>query len=94
MADTLKTLIRMANQIADFHRPYSHDEAVAGVHTHIKKFWTPQMIKDLAAAIDAGKADVRPSVTEAFDIFGNRRKGAVAAQVDPKELNEVIDDAG
>lgn len=94
MADTLKTLIRMANQIADFHRPYSHEEAVAGVHTHIKKFWTPQMIKDLAAAIKAGKADVRPSVLEAFDMFGHLLEEAAAEKADPKELNEVVDDAG
>lgn len=95
MADSLKTLIRMANQIADFHRPYSEEEAIAGVHTHIKKFWTPYMINDLASAINAGSADVRPSVIEAFKLFAKSdQKQEKAEQVDPKELDQVVDDAG
>ena len=94
MADTLKTLVRMANQIADFHAPYPHAQAVAGVHAHLKKFWTPTMLRDLAVHIDSGTADVRLSVIEAFDIFGNRRHEAAAKAADPKELHEIRDDAG
>ena len=38
-----RDMIRMANQIADFFRPYPRDEAVAEVATHLRSFWTPAM---------------------------------------------------
>ena len=44
-------IIRMANQIADFHRPYPRDEAVAGVAQHIIDFWDPRMRADLVAQL-------------------------------------------
>jgi formate dehydrogenase subunit delta len=94
MADTLKTLVRMANQIADFHQPYSFEQAVAGVHTHLKKFWTPVMLRELAAHIATGKADVRPSVVAAFELFGKPKGETAAKAADPKELDEIRDDAG
>jgi formate dehydrogenase subunit delta len=50
-----ETLIRMANQIAQFFEPYPHDEALAGVADHIKKFWDPRMRTDFFAALDKGE---------------------------------------
>jgi formate dehydrogenase subunit delta len=44
-------IVRMANQIADFHKPYPEDEAVAGVAKHIRDFWDPRMRRDLAAQL-------------------------------------------
>lgn len=40
-------IIRMANQIATFFRSYPHEQAVAGVHDHIRAFWTPVMRRAL-----------------------------------------------
>lgn len=48
-------LIRMANQIADFYRPYPRAEAVSGIAEHIHNFWDPRMRKALADLI-ASKA--------------------------------------
>lgn len=90
----IETLVRMANQVADFHQPYSYEQAVAGVHTHLKKFWTPVMLRDLAAHIASGKANVRPAVAAAFEIFGKANKESAARAADPKELHEIRDDAG
>jgi len=54
-------IVRMANQIADFHKPYPEDEAVEGVARHIRDFWDPRMRADLAAQLaddDAGFTDL------------------------------------
>ena len=47
-------IVRMANQIAEFHKPYPHDEAVAGIAEHIRLFWEPRMRKALTKVLDAG----------------------------------------
>lgn len=69
------TLIRMANQIAQFFEPYPHDEAVKGVATHIKSFWDPRMRTDFFAALDAGTAGgLHPLALEAAEAL--REKGS------------------
>ena len=50
MALTIDRLTTMANGIAQFFRPYGHDEAVAGIAAHIEAFWTPRMRDALLAA--------------------------------------------
>jgi len=40
-ASSSDTLVRMANQIADFFKIQSENDAVAGTADHIKKFWDP-----------------------------------------------------
>lgn len=47
-------LIRMANQIADYYRPYPRDEAVKGVADHIIAFWDPRMRTGLAEIVAHG----------------------------------------
>lgn len=49
-------LIRMANQIADYFRPYPREEAVKGVADHIIAFWDPRMRARLAEIVAAGGA--------------------------------------
>jgi formate dehydrogenase subunit delta len=67
MADNTKTLIRMANQIADFFTPYGEEQAIAGINEHIKAFWVPHMRTDLASYIkDHGGEGLRPRVVAAF----------------------------
>jgi formate dehydrogenase subunit delta len=57
-------MVHMANQIALFFAGYPHDEAVAGVADHIKKFWEPRMRAQLLAYIAAGGAELHPLVVE------------------------------
>ncbi len=62
------TLVRMANQIAQFFEPYPHDEALEGVADHIKKFWEPRMREDLFDALDKGEAEgLHPLALEAAE---------------------------
>ncbi|WP_034998181.1 formate dehydrogenase subunit delta [Beijerinckia mobilis] len=51
MSSKNETLIRMANQIATFFRPYSREEAVKGIRSHIEAFWSPTMRRDLCILI-------------------------------------------
>ncbi|MCR9072880.1 MAG: formate dehydrogenase subunit delta [Alphaproteobacteria bacterium] len=65
-------IVRMANQIADFHRSYPEEEAVAGVAQHIRDFWDPRMRADLAELLareetgfnDLARAGARRVVAE------------------------------
>jgi formate dehydrogenase subunit delta len=47
-------LVRMANQIADFYKPYPRDEAVSGVAEHIIMFWEPRMRGKLRTLLESG----------------------------------------
>jgi formate dehydrogenase subunit delta len=47
-------LVRMANQIADFYKPYPREEGVEGIAEHIVMFWEPRMRDKLKKLLDAG----------------------------------------
>lgn len=53
-----RELIRMANQIADFYKPYPQEEAVAGIADHIRSFWEPRMRKGLSEIVAGGGAEL------------------------------------
>ncbi len=44
-------LVNMANDIGNYFRPQGREVAIAGIASHIKRFWTPRMLKKLAAFI-------------------------------------------
>lgn len=67
MIDPAVKLARMANQIATFFRSYPADEAVKGVHGHIKAFWSPSMQRALAARLDDTDLGLDPLVLAAFE---------------------------
>jgi formate dehydrogenase subunit delta len=58
-------LISMANQIAEFYAPYTEEEAIDGVVTHIKSFWEPRMRAGLTAALEANPDAFNPHVAAA-----------------------------
>ena len=81
-------LTTMANQIAQFFRSYPHDEAVAGIASHIEAFWTPRMIGVLrAGAHDAPNLD--PLVAEAFSPAVEAMDPAERAALGPGKLGEL-----
>ncbi len=59
-------LVYMANQIGKFFQSQGHDQAVAGVAEHIRKFWDPRMRKAIFAHLDAGGAGLDQNVREAL----------------------------
>ena len=60
------TLVRMANQIADFFQSYPEAEGVEGVATHIKKFWDPRMRRGIFAHLAEGGAGLKPLALKAL----------------------------
>ncbi|WP_213736801.1 formate dehydrogenase subunit delta [Bradyrhizobium sp. dw_411] len=62
-------LVYMANQIGKFFQSQGHDQAVAGVADHIKKFWDPRMLAGIYAHLDSGGADLDPNVREAIALL-------------------------
>jgi formate dehydrogenase subunit delta len=67
MAEKIEKLVRMANQIADFFRPYDEAEAVSGIREHIRSFWTASMRDELVAFAAGGGAGLQPRVMQAID---------------------------
>lgn len=57
-------MVRMANQIADFFRGYSHDEAVRETAEHINRFWAPRMRKAFFEHMAKGGEGFDPLVKE------------------------------
>ena len=54
------TLVRMANQIATFYKPYEEAEAIASTEGHIKRFWDPRMKTDLKRLVAEGGEGLSP----------------------------------
>ena len=61
------TLVRMANQIADFFQSYPHDEAVRETANHIEKFWDPRMRRQLREHIEGGGAGLGQLAAQAAE---------------------------
>lgn len=58
-------MVHLANQIALFFQAYPHDEAVAGVADHIKRFWPLRMRQQLFGYVEDGGAGLHVLVSEA-----------------------------
>lgn len=69
MSDThgIDRLIHDANQIARFFAAYPHEEAVAGVADHIKKFWERRMREKILQHVAAGGAGMDDIAREAVE---------------------------
>ena len=81
-------LTMMANQIALFFGSYPHDEAVAGIASHIEAFWTPKMIATLKDGMaEAGNVD--PLVMEALSPEVAARDPAEKANAGPGKVGEL-----
>jgi formate dehydrogenase subunit delta len=63
---TDERLVYMANQISKFFASQKHDAAVAGMTSHIAKFWDPRMRDHIRAHLEAGGAGLDPLAREAI----------------------------
>ena len=50
----IEKLARMANQIGDYFAPMPEAEGAEGVANHIRRYWTPKMIRELKSAAMGG----------------------------------------
>jgi formate dehydrogenase subunit delta len=65
---SMDTLVRMANQIADFFKIQPGDEAVAGTADHIRRFWDPRMRAMMTQHLAHGGAGLNPIALKATQI--------------------------
>ena len=64
-ASSSDTLVRMANQIADFFKVQSETDAVAGTADHISRFWDPRMRSQMAKHLAHGGDGLNPIALKA-----------------------------
>jgi formate dehydrogenase subunit delta len=62
---TPERMVHMANQIALFFQSSPHDEAVAGVASHLKQFWEQRLLCQLQDYIAEGGAGLHELVLDA-----------------------------
>jgi formate dehydrogenase subunit delta len=53
-------LVAMANDIGNYFRPQSREEAIAGIASHIERFWTLRMRTKLNTFLAQGGAAAEP----------------------------------
>ena len=58
-------MIHNANQIALFWASYPHEEALAGVLTHLKRYWEPRMKKQIREYVAHGGSGLHALALEA-----------------------------
>ncbi len=58
-------MIHNANQIALFWACYPHDEALAGVISHLKRYWEPRMKAQIREYVAHGGAGLHELALEA-----------------------------
>jgi formate dehydrogenase subunit delta len=64
-------LVRMANQIGDFYAAMPENEAANGVAIHLRRYWTPKMIRELVAFTEAGGPGLNPTAARAVAALKN-----------------------
>lgn len=63
---SVEHLVQMANDIGHFFAAEpKHEDAVAGIASHIQRFWDPRMRRQIAAHLAAGGAGLEPLPREA-----------------------------
>jgi formate dehydrogenase subunit delta len=68
-------LVRMANQIGDFYLTMPEHEAIEGVATHLRRYWTQKMIREIVEFADKGHPG--PNATAARAV-GSLKQAATA----------------
>lgn len=63
----IEKLVRMANQIADFYAAMPEKGPIDGTAMHLKRYWTPKMIRELVAFAEAGQAGLNPTAARAVE---------------------------
>jgi formate dehydrogenase subunit delta len=52
--DSGERLVAMANDIGNYFKPQSREEAIAGIANHLQRYWTVRMRKKLNAYLAEG----------------------------------------
>jgi formate dehydrogenase subunit delta len=87
-------LIRMANEIADFFRPYPEQQAVTGIRDHLVAYWTRKMRETVLAHADHGGEGLDPLVVKALRSFKTGKSPIEKEIAGPEEVGQLGSDAG
>ena len=87
-------LVHMANEVVTFFRPYSEEEARAGLRDHLKAFWTPRMRSALLDHVEAGGAGLDPIVTSALRQPAKVESPIIKEVAGPGVVGQMASDAG
>ena len=87
-------LLSMATQIAGFFRSYPEEEAVSGIHKHVKAFWTPAMIATLRQHLLDDGAGADALVREAICRKPHTRSPVHNVGAPAREAGSMASDAG
>ncbi len=60
-------LVHMANQIGDYFRIMPEPKNVDGAADHLRRFWTPKMIREIIAYREAGQSGLNATAASAID---------------------------
>lgn len=74
----LQKLARMANQIAANLDCGDGEKTVAAVADHLRRFWSPLMIDELADGFDAGEAELCDAAARAVEQLVSQRRAGTA----------------
>ncbi len=66
-------LAYMANQIGRFFAHQPHDQAVAAIELHLRRFWDPRMRASIVAQPDGETVRLDPLVREAVERLRDRQ---------------------
>ncbi len=66
----VEKMVHNANQIALFWASYSHDEALAGVLSHIRRYWDPRMRTQIRDYVAGGGSGLHQLAVEAVKQLG------------------------
>ena len=73
--DKINKLVRMANQIGDFFDAMPDKEAATGAATHLRRFWTPKMIRELVEFAETGRAQLNSTAARAVETLKSVGRG-------------------
>jgi formate dehydrogenase subunit delta len=77
--DTQK-MVHQVNEIARFYQPYTDEEAVAGIATHVTKFWERRYKAQLLDYVRAGGEGLAPRALEALRALAAKEKAPEEAR--------------
>ncbi len=87
-------LIRMANEIAAFFRPYPEQQAVSGIRDHLVAFWTRKMRDAVLTHAVRGGEGLDPLVVKALQI-SSAGKSQIEKEISgPEDVGQLGSDAG
>ena len=78
-----KKMVHMVNNIALFYEPYTVEEAVAGISTHVNRFWERRFKTQLLEYVRADGPGLHPLVLAALAPDSNYDEPEATESPDP-----------